>query len=187
MAAGSHVDSTSYKIVDGKLVVALKGGSNSGLRNDAQLIGFHGDAAAPTAILLKNNGLHFEIQADASTLVGQTDAAGVKDILMEAALTTIMDCEDLVAAVDADDKVVIYRNWLGLMKGDLSEEVSMGGKTFTRTMNADRTYTGVDGKELSLHGRSLLFVRNVGHLMTIDAILDKDGNEAHRKAFLTVC
>ncbi|MBD9605732.1 malate synthase [Pseudomonas sp. PvR086] len=177
LAAGSHVDSTGYKIVDGKLVVALKGGSNTGLRNDAQLIGFHGDAAAPTAILLKNNGLHFEIQIDASTPVGQTDAAGVKDILMEAALTTIMDCEDSVAAVDADDKVVIYRNWLGLMKGDLSEEVSKGGQTFTRTMNADRTYTALDGSELSLHGRSLLFVRNVGHLMTIDAILDKDGNE----------
>ena len=177
LAAGTHVDSTGYKIVDGKLVVALKGGSNTGLRDDAQLIGFHGDTAAPTAILLKNNGLHFEIQVDASTPVGQTDAAGVKDILMEAALTTIMDCEDSVAAVDADDKVVIYRNWLGLMKGDLSEQVSKGGQTFTRTMNADRTYTGVDGKELSLHGRSLLFVRNVGHLMTIDAILDKDGNE----------
>ena len=177
LAAGSHVDSTGYKIVDGKLVVALKGGSNSGLRNDAQLIGFNGAAAAPTAILLKNNGLHFEIQVDASTPVGQTDAAGVKDILMEAALTTIMDCEDSVAAVDADDKVVIYRNWLGLMKGDLSEEVSKGGQSFTRTMNADRTYTTPDGSELSLHGRSLLFVRNVGHLMTIDAILDKDGNE----------
>ncbi|WP_213940246.1 malate synthase G [Pseudomonas sp. dw_612] len=177
LAAGTHVDSTGYKIVDGKLVVALKGGSNTGLRNDAQLIGFHGDASAPTAILLKNNGLHFEIQVDASTPVGQTDAAGIKDILMEAALTTIMDCEDSVAAVDADDKVVIYRNWLGLMKGDLSEEVSKGGQTFTRTMNADRTYTGVDGQELSLHGRSLLFVRNVGHLMTIDAILDSQGNE----------
>ncbi|MDT9676446.1 malate synthase G [Pseudomonas sp. JV414] len=177
LAAGTHVDSTGYKIADGKLVVALKGGSNTGLRDDAQLIGFHGDAAAPTAILLKNNGLHFEIQVDASTPVGQTDAAGVKDILMEAALTTIMDCEDSVAAVDADDKVVIYRNWLGLMKGDLSEEVSKGGQTFTRTMNADRTYTALDGSELSLHGRSLLFVRNVGHLMTIDAILDKDGNE----------
>lgn len=177
LAAGSHVDSTGYTIVDGKLVVALKGGSNSGLRNDAQLIGFQGDASAPIAILLKNNGLHFEIQVDASTPVGQTDAAGVKDILMEAALTTIMDCEDSVAAVDADDKVVIYRNWLGLMKGDLAEEVAKGGKTFTRTMNADRTYTAVDGSALSLHGRSLLFVRNVGHLMTIDAILDKQGNE----------
>jgi malate synthase len=177
LSAGSHVDSTGYKIVDGKLIVSLKGGSNSGLRDDAQLIGFQGPAAEPIAILLKHNGLHFEIQIDASTPVGQTDAAGVKDVLMEAALTTIMDCEDSVAAVDADDKVVIYRNWLGLMKGDLSEEVAKGGKTFTRTMNADRVYTGADGKEVTLHGRSLLFVRNVGHLMTIDAILDKDGNE----------
>ncbi|MDF3239649.1 malate synthase G [Pseudomonas veronii] len=177
LSAGSHVDSTGYKIVDGKLVVSLKGGSNSGLRDDAQLIGFQGDSAEPIAILLKHNGLHFEIQIDASTPVGQTDAAGVKDVLMEAALTTIMDCEDSVAAVDADDKVVIYRNWLGLMKGDLAEEVAKGGKTFTRTMNADRVYTGVNGQDVTLHGRSLLFVRNVGHLMTIDAILDKNGNE----------
>ncbi len=177
LSAGSHVDSTGYKIVDGMLIVSLKGGSNSGLRDDAQLIGFQGPAAEPIAILLKHNGLHFEIQIDASTPVGQTDAAGVKDVLMEAALTTIMDCEDSVAAVDADDKVVIYRNWLGLMKGDLAEEVAKGGKSFTRTMNADRVYTGIDGKDVTLHGRSLLFVRNVGHLMTIDAILDKDGNE----------
>ncbi|WP_434655151.1 malate synthase G [Pseudomonas sp. R3-56] len=177
LAAGSHVDSIAYKIVDGKLVVTLKGGSNSGLRDDAQLIGFQGDTSAPSAVLLKHNGLHFEIQIDASTPVGQTDAAGVKDILMEAALTTIMDCEDSVAAVDADDKVVIYRNWLGLMKGDLSEEVAKGGQTFTRTMNPDRVYTAADRSSVTLHGRSLLFVRNVGHLMTIDAILDKDGNE----------
>lgn len=177
LSAGSHVDSTGYKIVDGKLIVSLKGGSNSGLRDDTQLIGFQGPAAEPIAILLKHNGLHFEIQIDASTPVGQTDAAGVKDVLMEAALTTIMDCEDSVAAVDADDKVVIYRNWLGLMKGDLAEEVAKGGKTFTRTMNPDRVYSGVDGQDVTLHGRSLLFVRNVGHLMTIDAILDKDGNE----------
>ncbi|MBD8562369.1 malate synthase G [Pseudomonas fluorescens] len=177
LSAGSHVDSTGYKIVDGKLIVSLKGGSNSGLRDDAQLIGFQGPAAEPIAILLKHNGLHFEIQIDASTPVGQTDAAGVKDVLMEAALTTIMDCEDSVAAVDADDKVVIYRNWLGLMKGDLAEEVAKGGKTFTRTMNPDRVYAGVDGSDVTLHGRSLLFVRNVGHLMTIDAVLDKDGNE----------
>ncbi|MCE5984943.1 MULTISPECIES: malate synthase G [unclassified Pseudomonas] len=177
LAAGSHVDSSAYRIEDGKLVVALKGGSNSGLRDDAQLIGYQGDASAPTAILLKHNGLHFEIQIDASTPVGQTDAAGVKDVLMEAALTTIMDCEDSVAAVDADDKVVIYRNWLGLMKGDLAESVSKGGQTFTRTMNPDREYTAPNGGSVSLHGRSLLFVRNVGHLMTIDAILDKDGNE----------
>ncbi|PRA70282.1 malate synthase G [Pseudomonas sp. MYb187] len=177
LAAGSHVDSTAYRIEGGKLVVALKGGSNSGLRNDAQLIGYQGDASAPTAILFKHNGLHFEIQVDASTPVGQTDPAGIKDVLMEAALTTIMDCEDSVAAVDADDKVVIYRNWLGLMKGDLSERVSKGGQTFTRTMNPDREYTAPNGGSVTLHGRSLLFVRNVGHLMTIDAILDKDGNE----------
>ena len=177
LSAGSHVEATGYKIVDGKLIVSLKGGSNSGLRDDGQLIGFQGDMAQPIAILLKNHGLHFEIQIDASSPVGQTDAAGIKDVLMEAALTTIMDCEDSVAAVDADDKVVIYRNWLGLMKGDLAEEVAKGGKTFTRTMNPDRVYTGVDGQDVTLHGRSLLFVRNVGHLMTIDAILDKDGNE----------
>lgn len=177
LAAGSHVDATAYRIENGKLVVALKGGSKSGLRDDAQLIGFQGDAAKPTAILLKHNGLHFEIQIDANTPVGQTDAAGVKDILVEAALTTIMDCEDSVAAVDADDKVVVYRNWLGLMKGDLSESVSKGGQSFTRTMNPDREYSTPQGGTLSLHGRSLLFVRNVGHLMTIDAILDKDGNE----------
>ncbi|UOP12591.1 malate synthase G [Pseudomonas palleroniana] len=177
LSAGSHVDSTGYKIVDGKLIVSLKGGSNSGLRDDSQLIGFQGDSAQPIAVLLKHHGLHFEIQIDAGTPVGQTDAAGVKDVLMEAALTTIMDCEDSVAAVDADDKVVIYRNWLGLMKGDLAEEVAKGGKTFTRTMNPDRVYTGVNGQDVTLHGRSLLFVRNVGHLMTIDAILDNAGNE----------
>ncbi|WP_339489530.1 malate synthase G [Pseudomonas sp. EL_65y_Pfl2_R95] len=177
LAAASHADSTSYKIVDGKLVVGLKGGSNTGLQDDAQLVGFQGDANAPIAVLLKHNGLHFEIQIDANTPVGSTDAAGVKDVLMEAALTTIMDCEDSVAAVDADDKVVIYRNWLGLMKGDLAEEVAKGGTTFTRTMNPDRVYTKTNGGELTLHGRSLLFVRNVGHLMTIDAIIDKDGFE----------
>ena len=177
LAAGSHVDSTGYAIVDGKLVVALKGGSNSGLLDDAQLVGFQGEASAPIAVLLKHNGLHFEIQIDASSPIGSTDAAGVKDVLMEAALTTIMDCEDSVAAVDADDKVVVYKNWLGLMKGDLAEEVSKGGKTFTRTMNPDRVYTKPDGSELTLHGRSLLFVRNVGHLMTNPAILDAAGNE----------
>lgn len=177
LAAGSHVDSTGYKLIDGKLVISLKGGSNSGLQDDAQLIGYHGDAAAPTAILLKHNGLHFEIQIDANSPIGQTDAAGVKDVLMEAALTTIMDCEDSIAAVDADDKVVVYRNWLGLMKGDLAEEVSKGGETFTRTMNPDRVYTAPDGSEVKLHGRSLLFIRNVGHLMTIDAILDQNGQE----------
>ncbi|MCD5977310.1 Malate synthase G [Pseudomonas savastanoi pv. glycinea] len=177
LAAGSHVDSTGYKLIDGKLVISLKGGSNTGLEDDAQLIGYQGDASAPTAVLLKHNGLHFEIQIDAASPIGQTDAAGVKDVLMEAALTTIMDCEDSIAAVDADDKVVVYRNWLGLMKGDLAEQVSKGGETFTRTMNGDRHYTDPNGGDVKLHGRSLLFIRNVGHLMTIDAILDKNGQE----------
>ncbi|HWR78597.1 MAG TPA: malate synthase G [Pseudomonas sp.] len=177
LASGSHVDATGYRIEAGKLLVSLKNGSSTGLQNAAQLIGFNGDSAAPTGILLKHNGLHFEIQIDASTPVGQTDAAGVKDVLMEAALTTIMDCEDSVAAVDAEDKVVIYKNWLGLMKGDLAEEVAKGGSSFTRTMNPDRVYTAVDGSALTLHGRSLLFVRNVGHLMTIDAIIDSQGFE----------
>ncbi|WAC45681.1 malate synthase G [Pseudomonas sp. SL4(2022)] len=177
LEGASHVDATAYTVVDGQLAVALKNGSRTGLTNVAQFIAFQGDAAAPTAVLLKHNGLHFEIQIDASTPVGQTDAAGVKDVLMEAALTTIMDCEDSVAAVDADDKVVVYKNWLGLMKGDLAEEVAKGGKTFTRTMNPDRVYTKADGSELTLHGRSLLFVRNVGHLMTNPAILDAAGNE----------
>ncbi|NQD95081.1 malate synthase G, partial [Pseudomonas sp. CrR25] len=177
LAAGSHADATGYRIEGGRLLVSLKGGSNSGLRDDAQLVGFQGDAHAPFAILLKHHGLHFEIQIDAGSPIGSTDAAGVKDVLMEAALTTIMDCEDSVAAVDADDKVVVYRNWLGLMKGDLAEAVSKGGQTFTRTMNPDRVYTQVDGGELTLHGRSLLFVRNVGHLMTIDAIVDGQGFE----------
>ena len=177
LGAGSHVDSTGYKLIDGRLVISLKGGSNGGLQDDSQLIGYQGEADAPTAILLKHNGLHFEIQIDATSPVGQTDPAGVKDVLMEAALTTIMDCEDSIAAVDADDKVVVYRNWLGLMKGDLAEEVSKGGETFTRTMNADRTYTAPNSDEVTLHGRSLLFIRNVGHLMTIDAILDQHGQE----------
>ena len=177
LAAGSHVDSTAYKLVGGMLVVSLKGGSNTGLRDDAQLIGFQGEASAPTALLFKHNGLHFEIQIDPASPVGQTDPAGVKDVLMEAALTTIMDCEDSIAAVDADDKVIVYRNWLGLMKGDLSEDVAKSGTTFTRTMNADRVYTSPTGEPVTLHGRSLLFVRNVGHLMTIDAILDNQGHE----------
>ncbi|MBT1120546.1 malate synthase G [Stutzerimonas nitrititolerans] len=175
---GSHVDSTGYRIEGGKLVVSLKNGSTSGLKDSQQLLGFQGDASAPIAVLLKHNGIHFEIQIDPSSPIGQTDAAGVKDILMEAALTTIMDCEDSIAAVDADDKTIVYRNWLGLMKGDLVEELEKGGKRITRAMNPDRVYTKADGNgELTLHGRSLLFIRNVGHLMTNDAILDKEGNE----------
>ncbi|MDG9926625.1 MULTISPECIES: malate synthase G [unclassified Pseudomonas] len=177
LEGASHVDAAAYAIVDGELAVTLGNGGTASLKNPAQFVAFQGDASAPIAVLLKHNGLHFEIQIDASSPIGQTDAAGVKDVLMEAALTTIMDCEDSVAAVDADDKVVVYRNWLGLMKGDLAEEVSKGGSTFTRTMNPDRVYTKADGSELTLHGRSLLFVRNVGHLMTNPAILDAAGNE----------
>ena len=177
LATGSHAEVGSYRIEGGKLLVTLANGDISGLRDADQLVGFQGEAGAPIAILLKHHGLHFEIQIDANSPIGSTDAAGVKDVLMESALTTIMDCEDSVAAVDADDKTLVYRNWLGLMKGDLSEEVSKGGSTFTRTMNPDRVYTRPNGGELTLHGRSLLFVRNVGHLMTNPAVLDASGNE----------
>lgn len=177
LANGSHVDATGYRIANGQLEVSLKDGTTTGLKDAAKFIAFQGEAAAPSAVLLKNNGLHFEIQIDANSPIGQTDAAGVKDILMEAAVTTIMDCEDSTAAVDADDKTVVYRSWLGLMKGDLAESVTKDGKTFTRTMNPDRVYTKADGSELNLHGRSMLFIRNVGHLMTNDAIIDKDGFE----------
>ncbi|UVE17566.1 malate synthase G [Pseudomonas sp. LS44] len=177
LEGASHVDASAYAIDNGKLVVSLKNGNRVGLKNPAQFIAFQGNAAQPAAVLLKNNGLHFEIQIDPTSPIGQTDAAGVKDVLMESALTTIMDCEDSVAAVDADDKTVVYRNWLGLMKGDLAESVVKGANTFTRTMNPDRVYTQADGSELTLHGRSLLFVRNVGHLMTNPAILDAQGNE----------
>ncbi|MBF0675143.1 malate synthase G [Pseudomonas sp.] len=177
LANGSHVDATGYRIANGQLDVSLKDGSTTGLQQPGKFIAFQGEAAAPSAVLLKNNGLHFEIQIDANSPIGKTDAAGVKDILMEAAVTTIMDCEDSTAAVDADDKTVVYRSWLGLMKGDLAESVTKDGKTFTRTMNPDRVYTKADGSELNLHGRSMLFIRNVGHLMTNDAIIDKDGFE----------
>ncbi|AQZ94563.1 malate synthase G [Halopseudomonas phragmitis] len=177
LAKGSHVDATAYVIQDAKLLISLKDGSQTGLQEPGKLVGYVGNPAQPQGVLLKNNGLHFEIQIDPSSPIGQTDAAGVKDVLMESALTTIMDCEDSVAAVDADDKTVVYSNWLGLMKGDLAESVSKGGSTFTRTMNPDREYTAIDGSTLTLHGRSMLFVRNVGHLMTNEAILDKDGNE----------
>ena len=177
LMSGSHADSTNYAIEAGKLVVTLKDGSTTSLKVSSQLVGYVGEFKAPTAILLKNNGLHFEIQIDATSPVGSTDAAGVKDVLMEAALTTIMDCEDSVAAVDAADKVLTYSNWLGLMKGDLAESVTKNGKTFTRTMNGDREYVGLNGETIRLKGRSMLFVRNVGHLMTNPAMLDKNGNE----------
>ena len=174
---GSHADATGYSIKENQLAVALSSGREVGLVAPDKFVGFRGEREAPTAILLKNNELHAEVQIDAEHPIGKTDPAHVKDVLMESALSTIMDCEDSIAAVDADDKAQVYRNWLGLMKGSLEERIEKGGKTFTRSMNPDREYTAPDGSILSLHGRSLLFVRNVGDLMTIDAVLDKDGNE----------
>jgi len=174
----SHHHASRYRVDEsGILMVEMIGGSIVALRDNNQFIGYRGTLDAPSAILLRNNGLHFEIQIDRNGMIGKEDAAGVNDILMEAALTTIMDCEDSVAAVDDVDKVLIYTNWLGLMKGDLSETVSKGGKTFTRTLNPDREYSGAHGGTVTLPGRSLLFVRNVGHLMTNPAILDAEGNE----------
>ncbi|MCH8497519.1 MAG: malate synthase G [Marinobacter sp.] len=177
LAAGSHKDAAKYLIEGGKLAVKLQNGETTGLKDEAGFVGYTGAADAPNGILLVKNGMHFEIQIDASHPIGKDDGAHVKDVLMEAALTTIMDCEDSVAAVDADDKTVVYRNWLGLMKGDLAEQVSKGGETFTRVMNPDREYTAADGSTLTLKGRSLMFVRNVGHLMTNNAILLSDGSE----------
>ncbi len=176
LASGSHRDATAYRIQDGRLVVDLRSGTSE-LADPAAFVGYQGDAAAPSAVLLRHNGLHLEIQIDRDSAIGKTDAAGVKDLLMEAAVSTIMDLEDSIAAVDAADKVLAYRNWLGLMRGDLAEEVSKGGETFTRRLNPDREYQGADGQPLSLHGRSLLFIRNVGHLMTNPAVLLEDGRE----------
>ncbi|MHB2080880.1 malate synthase G [Pseudomonas asiatica] len=173
----SHNDAKAYAISQGTLQVTLADGRQVGLMHPAQLRGYQGEPNTPTAILLQHHQLHFEIQVDPANAIGQQDPAGVKDILLEAALTTIIDCEDSVAAVDADDKVNVYRNWLGLMKGDLSEQVSKGGKTFARTLAEDRHYHGADGQPLTLPGRSLLFIRNVGHLMTNPAIHDRDGRE----------
>ncbi|MCO6058997.1 malate synthase G [Pseudomonas sp. MOB-449] len=173
----SHVDASAYRVVGGNLQVSLSNGGFVGLAQPEKFVGYQGQDEAPTAVLLKNHDLHVEIQIDPTSPIGWTDGAGVKDLLMESALTTIMDCEDSVAAVDADDKVAVYRNWLGLMKGDLAESVSKGGQTFTRKLNSDRVYSGRDGGEITLHGRSLLFVRNVGHLMSNPAILDEEGRE----------
>ena len=172
-----HADVVKYKIEAGKLVATLANDNVTTLEDGAKLVGYNGSAEEPTVILLKNNDLHIEILIDRGHPIGKTDAAGVKDIVLESAITTIMDCEDSVAAVDAEDKVLVYSNWLGLMKGDLSAEFAKGNKTLTRTLNPDRTYTGVNGEPVTLPGRSLMFIRNVGHLMTNSAILDKDGNE----------
>lgn len=172
-----HADVVKYTIEAGKLVATLANDNITTLEDEAKLVGYNGSAEEPTVVLLKNNDLHIEILIDREHPIGKTDAAGVKDIVLESAITTIMDCEDSVAAVDAEDKVLVYTNWLGLMKGDLCAEFTKGNKTLTRTLNPDRTYTGVNGEQVILPGRSLMFVRNVGHLMTNSAILDKDGNE----------
>jgi malate synthase len=178
LAGASHADAASYKIVNGKLTVKLKSGEETVLNDNAQLIGYQGNADAPSSILLKHNGIHLDIQINRETVIGKSDAAGVCDVVMEAALSTILDLEDSVAVVDAQDKVVAYSNWLGILKGTLTEEVSKGGKTFTRGLNPDRIYTAASGKgEVTLHGRSLMFLRNVGHLMTNPAILYADGKE----------
>nr|WP_275668429.1 malate synthase G [Pseudoalteromonas sp. Isolate3] len=177
LANGSHIESTSYSVVNNELLITLRDSSQVRLANPDQLIGYQGEAQNPTAILLKNNGLHIELQIDHHHPIGQADKAGLKDVLLEAALTTIMDCEDSVAAVDAEDKVNVYQNWLGLMQGNLVEAFNKGGKTIERRLAQDRQYQGVNGETLTLKGRSMMFVRNVGHLMTTPAIQDSEGND----------
>lgn len=177
LKAASHKDAITYKIAESKLVITLVNGETTTLAEPEKLVGYQGTTEQPTAILLKNNDLHIEIQIDRNHPIGKDDAAGVKDIYLESAITTIMDCEDSVAAVDAEDKVEVYANWLGLMKGDLTATFAKGSKTVTRTLNPDRVYTGVNGDTVTLNGRSLMFIRNVGHLMTNPAILDQDGSE----------
>jgi malate synthase len=178
LASGSWSEATGLKIDDGQLLITLGDGLSTGLATPEEFVGYTGELGSPAwSVLLKNHGLHIEILIDPDSPVGSTDAAGIKDVVLESAITTIQDFEDSVAAVDADDKVLGYRNWLGLNKGDLAEEVTKDGKSFTRVLNEDRTYTTPDGGELTLPGRSLLFVRNVGHLMTNDAIVDAEGNE----------
>ncbi|QIC63944.1 malate synthase G [Acinetobacter schindleri] len=178
LANGSHADATKYAVEGNALVVTLKDGSTTTVADASKFVGYNGEASAPTEVVLKNNGLHAIIQIDAASAIGQTDAAGVKDVVLEAAVTTIQDLEDSVAAVDAEEKVEGYRNWLGLMRGTLEESIEKNGKTVTRKLNADRTFKNLEGSETKVHGRSLMLLRNVGHLMTNPAIL-VDGEEIY--------
>jgi malate synthase len=182
----SHKHALKYEVVEGTLAVTLTNGETTGLAEASKFAGYQGEAGSPSSVLLKNNRLHIEIQFDGKHPIGASDDANVKDIVLESAITTIMDCEDSVAAVDAEDKVLVYRNWLGLMKGDLAAVFEKAGKTMTRTLNSNRTYTAPDGKDLTLSGRSLMFVRNVGHLMTNSAVLDQAGGEVHEGILDTV-
>ncbi|KZB91924.1 malate synthase G [Bacillus sp. VT 712] len=173
---GKHEDVVQY-VVTNKMEALLQDGTTTELKEPSKWVGYQGDGSNPSALLFKNNGLHFEIQIDRQDAIGKSDDAGVKDVLLESAVTTIMDCEDSVAAVDAEDKVEVYRNWLGLMKGDLKARFKKGAKTMTRTLNDDRQYKTANGDTVTLSGRSLMFVRNVGHLMSNSAILDANGDE----------
>ncbi len=178
LTGGRHRDTTAYAVVDGALSVTLKDGTTVGLADPAKLAGYRGDVGTPSAVLLRNNDLHVEINIDRDHPVGKDDAAGVRDVIVEAATTTIMDLEDSVSTVDAEDKIVAYRNWLGLNKGDLTDRFEKSGHMIDRKMNPNRTYTAPNGSTFSLPGLSLMLIRNVGHLMTNPAILDKDGREA---------
>ena len=186
LASGSHKDATQYAVNGDALSVKLADGSETGLADPSTLVGYNGDASDPSAVLLKHNGLHIEIAIDRTDNVGKDDAAGVKDVYLEAAVTTIQDCEDSVAAVDAEDKTGVYRNWLGLMKGDLEDTFQKGGSAMTRRLNPDRTYIKIGGGDITLPGRSLLLVRNVGHLMTNPAILS-NGEEVGEGIMDAMC
>ena len=187
---GSYVDVVGFMLLGESLQIELSDGTRSELKDINQYIGYVGDVSSPTGILLKNNNLHLEIEIDKDHNIGKEDPAGIKDVVIESAVTTIQDCEDSVAAVDATDKVAVYRNWLGLMKGDLKETFMKGGSEITRSLNPDRCYKTKDSKKLTLPGRSLMLVRNVGHLMTNPAVIDKDGNEIPEgilDAMFTIC